>query len=171
VEELNKRIFNPIKNINSLKGFEIISEAMVYKILDLFGRNTLLSMLYQIGVGPGEAISKRLKKKYNKTEFEIIEALKILMNELQEFYSIKIRDIKQSDNILRIEIENYCFLREPIKHRDKLKYGKAFCRVNKGYFETAFKKMLGDRIKKIEINFLENDPQKDVCIEELNFYL
>lgn len=87
-EELNKRIYNPIENIDSLKGFEIISESIVYKILDLFGRNSLLSMLYQIGVGPGEAISKRLKEKYNKYDFEIMEALIILMNELQEFYSI-----------------------------------------------------------------------------------
>ena len=170
MEELNKRIFNPIENINSLKGFEIISESIVYKILDLFGRNSLLSMLYQIGVGPGEAISKRLKEKYDKHEFEILEALIILTNELHEFYSIKVRDIKQYDNFIHIEIENYCFLRESIKHRDKLKYGKAFCRINKGYFETAFKKLLGEKIRKIEINFLENDPQKDVCIEELNFY-
>jgi len=170
-EEINKKIFNPIENIDSLKGFEIISESIVYKILDLFGRNSLLSMLYQIGVGPGEAISKRLKEKYNKDDFKIIETLIMLMNELREFYSIKVREIEQYENIIRIEIENYCFLREPIKHRDKLKYGKAFCRVNKGYFETAFKKLLGDKIKKIEIKFLENDPQKDVCIEELNFYL
>ncbi|MFX1322128.1 MAG: hypothetical protein ACFFAQ_10840 [Promethearchaeota archaeon] len=170
-EELNKKIFNPIENINSLKGFEIISEALVYKILDLFGRNSLLSMLYQIGVGPGEVISKRLKKKYKKNEFEIIEALKILAGELKEFYSIKVREIEYHDDLVRIEIENHCFLREPIKHRDKLKYGKSFCRVNKGYFETAFKNLLGEKIKKIEINFLENDPQKDICIEELNFYL
>lgn len=64
-DELNKKIFNPKENIDSLKGFEIISESLVYKILDLFGKNSLLSMLYQIGVGPGEAISKRLKVKYN----------------------------------------------------------------------------------------------------------
>ncbi len=169
-EELNKRIYNPIENIDSLKGFEIISESMVYKILDLFGRNSLLSMLYQIGVGPGEVISKRLKEKYSRNEFEIIEALIVLMDELKEFYSIKVRKIEYFDDLIRIEIENYCFLRESIKHRDKLKYGKAFCRINKGYFETAFKKLLGEKIKKIEINFLENDPQKDVCIEELNFY-
>ncbi|MFX1316433.1 MAG: hypothetical protein ACFE9T_11255 [Promethearchaeota archaeon] len=170
-QELNRTIKNPIENINSIKGFEIISESIVYKILDLFGRNNLLSMLYQIGVGPGEVISQRLKEKYSRNEFEIIEALIILMNELREFYSIKVRDIEQYDNLIRIEIENYCFLREPIKHREKLNYGKAFCRVNKGYFETAFKKLLGDKIKRIEIKFLRNDPQNDVCIEELNFYL
>ena len=67
-------------------------------------------------------------------------------------------------------IENRCFLREPIKHREKLEFGKSFCRVNKGYFEEAFQILVGNGIKNIEINFLENDEEKDVCIEELNFY-
>ncbi len=169
-EELNKRIHNPIENINSVKGLEIISESLVYKVYDVFGRNSLLSILYQTGVFPGTIIANRIKKEYNKEEFEIIEALVILMDELKEFYSIQVRDIEQYDDRYRIIIENHCFLREPISHREKLKYGKAFCRTNKGYFETAFQKLLGNKIKKIEINFLENDAEKDVCVEELNFY-
>ena len=169
-EELNKRIHNPIENINSIKGFEIITESLVYKVYDVFGRNSLLSILYQTGVFPGTIIADRIKKESNKEEFEIIEALIILMDELKEFYSIQVRDIEQYDDRYRIIIENHCFLREPISHREKLKYGKAFCRINKGYFETAFQKLLGNKIKKIEINFLENDAEKDVCVEELNFY-
>ncbi len=170
INKLNLKIANPISNINSLKGFEIITESMVYKIYDIFGRNSLLSMLYQIGVGPGEVIAKRIKEKYNKEEFEIFEALQILMQELKEFYSIQIRDIQEDSQKIKIIIDNYCFLREPIRHRKKLKHGKAFCRVNKGYFEIAFKRLLGNNVKKIEINFLENDDERDVCVEELIFY-
>ena len=143
---------------------------MIYKILDVFGRNSLLSILYQIGSGPGEVIANRIKLRYNKEEFGILELIEILMNELKEFYSLRIREIQKSTEKIRIIIENYCFLREPIKNREKLKFGKAFCRINKGYFETAFKILLGNKIKKIEINFLENDEERDFCIEELNFY-
>jgi len=170
-KELNERIFNPIENINSVKGFEIITESLVYKVYDVFGRNSLLSILYQTGVFPGTIIAERIKKEYNKEKFEIMEALVILMDELKEFYSIQVRDIEQYEDRYRVIIENHCFLRKPISHREKLDYGKAFCRVNKGYFETAFQKLLGDNVKKIEINFLENDTEKDVCIEELTFYI
>jgi len=169
-KELNERIYNPIESINSVKGFEIITESLVYKVYDVFGRNSLLSILYQTGVFPGTIIADRIKREYQKEEFEIMEALVILMDELKDFYAIQVRDIEQYDDRYRIIIENHCFLREPIKHREKLKFGKAFCRINKGYFETAFQKLLGSKIKKIEINFLENDSEKDVCIEELNFY-
>jgi predicted hydrocarbon binding protein len=169
-EELNKRLANYSANLNSLKGLEIISEAFVYKIYDLCGKNMLLSMLYQIGSGPGEAIAKRIKKKYNKDEFEILEALEILLSELKEFYAIQIREIEQTPQMLRIIIENRCFLREPIKHREKMQFGKAFCRINKGYFEVAFKRLLGKKIKNIEINFIENDDIKDRCVEELKFF-
>ncbi|MHA1294563.1 MAG: hypothetical protein ACTSQJ_18130 [Promethearchaeota archaeon] len=170
IDELNKRIENPISNINSLLGFEIISESLVYQIYDIYGRNLLLSMLYQVGKAPAEVISARLKKKYNKEKFEILEALQIFVEELKEFYSIKIREIEDDEEKTRIIIENYCFLRGSIKKREKLKFGKAFCRVPKGYFETAFYRLLGDKVKKVEINFLHNDEEKDICVEELIFY-
>jgi hypothetical protein len=170
LKELNQRIENPVENINSVKGFEIISESLVYKVFDVFGRNSLLSILYQTGVFPGTIIANRIKKEYNKEEFEILEVLVILMDELKEYYSIQIRDIEQYEHKLRVIIENHCFLRGPISNRKKLDYGKAFCRINKGYFETVFHDLLKDKIKKIEINFLENDAEKDVCVEELNFY-
>ena len=170
-EELNQRISNPSDNLKSLEGFGIICESLVYKIYDIYGRNTLLSMLYQIGKGPGEIIATRIKKKYQKDHFEILEALEILLNELKDYYSVQIREIEELDDKVRVIIENRCFLRETIKNREKLKFGKAFCRVNKGYFEAAFEILVGNGIKKIEINFLESDEEKDVCIEEMNFYL
>jgi len=170
LDEYNSMFENDSKNVNSLKGFEIICESMVSKIYDLFGRNALLSMLFQIGSGPGNVIANRIKQIYGKEEFEVLDAFAILMNELKDFYSIVVKEIEDSDDRLKLVIENHCFLREPIKHRENMKFGKAFCRVNKGYFETAFKKLLGNKIKKIEINFLYNDEEKDMCIEELTFY-
>ena len=170
-DELNKRIDNPSSNLKSLEGFEIICESLVYKIYDIYGRNMLLSMLYQIGKGPGEIIATRIKKKYKKDHFEILEALVVLLDELRDYYSVQIRDIEELDDKVRVIIENRCFLRETIKHREKFKFGKAFCRVNKGYFEEAFQILVGNGIKNIEINFLENDEDKDVCVEEMNFYI
>ena len=73
--------------------------------------------------------------------------------------------------MIRFIIENRCFLREPIKNREKLKPGKAFCRINKGYFEAALLDLIGDNIKKVEINYLKSDEVKDTCVEELVFYL
>jgi len=170
-KELNERIDNPVENINSVKGFEIITESLVYKVYDVFGRNSLLSILYQTGVFPGTIIAERIKKEYQKEDFEIMEALVVLMDELKDYYSVQVRDIEQYEDRYRIIIENHCFLREPIKHREKLKFGKALCRINKAYFETAFKILLGNKVKNIEINYLENDTEKDVCVEELIFYL
>ncbi len=170
IEEINNLIKSDPSKINSLKGFEIISESMVYKILDLFGKNALLSMLFQIGAGPGELIAKRIKESYGREEFEILEALIVLMRELKEFYSLKIISADEDDEKVVLVVENQCFLREPIKHRSKLQFGKAFCRINKGYFETAFKNLIGKKISKIEINFLHNDEEKDVCVEKLIFY-
>lgn len=170
IEELNKQISNPSLKFKSLEGFEVICESLVYKIYDIYGRNTLLSMLYQIGKGPGEVIAKRIKEKYNKDEFEIVEAIEILLNELKDYYSIQIKDIEEHEDRLRLIIENRCFLREPMKDREKLKFGKAFCRINKGYFEEAFRLLIGNKIKNVEINFLENDDIKDTCVEEVNFY-
>ena len=167
---MNEKIRNPSDILNSLSGFEIICESLVYKIYNIFGRNMLLSMLYQIGSGPGETIANRIKLKYNKQEFEILEALEILLKELKDYYSIQVREMEQTDNMLKLIIENRCFLRESIKHREKLNFGKAFCRVNKGYFEKAFKSLVGSKLKKIEIDFIENDPLRDMCIEELKFY-
>lgn len=171
LNDLNMSIQNDVSNVNSLKGFEIISESIVYEILDLFGKNTLLSMLYRTGTGPGIKIAEIIKKKYNKDDFTIFEALKILMTELKDFYSLQIREVQEYQDHLKVIIENYCFLRAPYSHREKLKPGKAFCRINKGYFETAFIKLLGDKLKKVEINFLHDDLENDVCIEEINFYL
>ncbi|MHA1472495.1 MAG: hypothetical protein ACTSQW_05295 [Promethearchaeota archaeon] len=170
LNDMNTSIKNEISNIDSIKGFEVISESLVYKILDLFGKNSLLSMLYQTGLGAGEKIAQRIKQKYKKNDLDIFEAFRILLIELKNFYSIQIREVQEYPDHFKIIIENHCFLRNPYKHREKLEPGKAFCRINKGYFETAFKKLLGDTVKKVEMNFLYDDIERDVCVEELVFY-
>ena len=88
MEIINQKLQNDPSNIKPIKGYEIICEAMVYKILDIFGKNSLLSMLYQTGAGPGETIAERIKQVYNKEDFGILEALQILFAELKNFYSI-----------------------------------------------------------------------------------
>ncbi len=157
-------------NIDSLKAFEIISEALVYKIINIFGKNSLLTILYQVGAGPAEAISDRLKEKYIGQKFKILDSLVLLVRELSGFYSIKIREIKEEDKIIRIIIENHCFLRQPINNRPKLEHGKTLCRINKGYFEIGLKNLLEDQVSRIELNFVEDDKDNDVCIEEIVFY-
>ena len=169
IDDLNEKIKNPVKELDSLKGFEIIAESLVYGIYDLFGRNTLLSMLYQIGATTSKKIANRLKEKHRKKVFKIEEAVPILLEELKEYYSVKVQSIEKTGDQIRIIIENRCFLREPIKNRESLKFGSAFCRINKGYFESAFNELIN--IKNVEINFLNNDEEKDVCIEELIFYI
>ena len=169
IDELNEKIKNPTKNLNSLKGFEIIAESLVYRIYDLFGRNMLLNALFQTGARAGEIVAKELKEKHGKKLFKIEEAVPLLLESLKEFYSIKIKKIEKISNKIRILIENHCFLRETIKNRESLKFGSAFCRINKGYFESAFQDLVN--IKSVEINFIESDDEKDVCIEELIFYL
>ncbi|KKM91437.1 hypothetical protein LCGC14_1228510 [marine sediment metagenome] len=171
VEKINDKIHNEVSNIDSFKGLEIICEAFVYKILKVFGENSLLSILYQVGAGPGEVIADKIKEIYNRDEFEVLELFEILLNELKELYSIKIREIQEEPDRIRIIIENRCYLRSLIEDREKLEFGTAFCRINKGYFETAINILLKDKIKKIEINFIENDEENEFCLEELIFTL
>ena len=170
LEEYNFMFQNNFKNVNALKGFEIICGSMVNQVRDLFGRNALLSILFQIGAGPGNEIAERIKKQYKAEEFEVLDAFALLMNETKDYYSIRVRDIEEDFDKIRLVFENYCFLRKPIRHRRDMKFGSTICRVNKGYFETAFKKLLGTKIKKIEVNFLYNDKEKGVCVEEIMFY-
>ncbi len=171
VKKINDKIQNEVSNIDSYLGLEIICEAFVYKILKVFGKNSLLSILYQVGSGPGEVIANKIKETYNRDDFEILELFEILLRELKGLYSIQIREIQEEPNRIRIVIENRCYLRRLIEDREKLEFGMAFCRVNKGYFETAIKILLKDKIKKVEINYLENDEENEFCLEELIFTL
>ncbi len=170
IEKINNKIQNEVSNIDSFKGLEIICEAFVYKILKVFGKNSLLSILYQVGSGPGEVIANKIQETYNRDNFEIIELFEILLRELSDLYSIQIREIQEEPDRIRIVIENRCYLRRLIEDREKLEFGMAFCRVNKGYFEKSLTILLKDKIKKVEINFIENDKENEFCLEELIFH-
>lgn len=61
-KELNERISNPIENINSEKGFEIITESLVYKVYDVFGRNSLLSIYIKQEPSRGLLLPTELNK-------------------------------------------------------------------------------------------------------------
>jgi len=128
-------------------------------------------MLYQVGAAPGEIIAQKIKSQENREEFKISEALVLLLKQLKDYYCIQVKEIERGEDKIRLVIENRCFLRETIMNREKLKPGKAFCRIPKGYFETAFKKLIGKKIQNVDINFLKNDEERDLCIEEIIFYL
>ena len=173
-EEINKEIKNPRDAFEALAGFEVVLESFVYKIYDLFGRNALLSMTYQIGSGPGSAIANRILKEKGIDKMEDpLEALKILLNENRTLYSVQIKSMKlesiddQLDNLV-ITINNRCFYRESLKKRPRLKIGGPLCRINKAYYETAFKVLTG---LKCEIDFIKNDEEKDFCIETITFMI
>ena len=170
VEKINDKIQNEVSNLDSFNGLEIICEALVYKVLEIFGKNSLLTILYQVGAGPGEVVANKIKETHNKDDFEILELFEILLRELKGLYSIQVREIQEEPDRIRIIIENRCYLRRLIEDREKLEFGMAICRVNKGYFETAIKILLGEKIKKMEINFIENDAENEYCLEELIFY-
>ena len=107
----------------------------------------------------------------NRSEIiTVLDPVLKAFEELKIFYSVEVRDIEEDDEKLKITIKNRCFLREPLSHRPTLRPGKAFCRINKAYFEIALKKMIGNKVKKVDINFIEDDPENDCCIETVEFY-
>ncbi|MHA1727146.1 MAG: hypothetical protein ACTSWY_00250 [Promethearchaeota archaeon] len=174
IMELNDAIYNPKKTLDSLTGFEIVMESMVYEIYDLFGRNALLSMLYTIGTGTGiELADEILKERNGKKIDDPLEAMKILLNKSRDYYRVKIQEIKlephnEKFDKLYIIIQNKCFFRDSLKKKEKLKIGGPLCRINKAHFETAAKKLTGLRT---EIDFLKDDKANDLCIETLTVYV
>jgi len=177
IEKINNSIKNPRDSFETLKGYEIILEALVYKIYDLFGRNSLLSMTYQIGAGPGEEIAERILKEKNVYKIENpFEAFVILLNENRDYYNVEVLNIseefvevygKKYKKII-VYIKNKCFFRESLKKRKRLKIGGPLCRINKAYYEVAFKKLTG---LKTEISFIQNDEKNDVCLENVSFFI
>ena len=155
INELNERISNPTENISSEKGFEIITESLVYKVYDVFGRNSLLSILYQTGAFPGATIAERIKKEYNKEEFEIVEALVILMDELKDFYSIVPlifgkNGLRWFDNLELYEKENIIVLKG-IHH-----LGSKFSFAFKNVAQTLMKKYYHLDLREGSVRYVQN---------------
>lgn len=170
IEEINKEIFNPKEKFDTLKGFENVLENMVYQVYDIFGRNALLSMLYTIGKGPGDELAEEILKEQGKSIInDPYEAFTLILKKTEDYYSVKVKDIKienhnQEFDKIVITIQNRCFYRESIQKSERIKIGKALCRINKGFFESACKKLTGF---KCDIDFIENDKEHDACIESL----
>jgi hypothetical protein len=177
IEKMNNEIQNPNASFETLTGYEVVLESLVYKIYDVFGRNALLSMMYQIGSGPGQEIAERILKERNNKIFEDpFEAVATLLNQERKYYEIVVKDIKEEPaefngkkyKKLTITINNRCFFRESLKKRKRLKIGGPLCRINKAYYETAFKLLTG---LKCEIGFLQNDEKLGMCLETVSFWI
>jgi hypothetical protein len=172
--ELNEKIKNPREVFEAKKGYEMVLEALIYNIYSVFGKNALLSTTYQIGAGPGQEIAQKIldEKSVSKIK-DPLDAFEALLNENREFYSVEILDIKQEPhdekyNKLVLTIHDRCFYREVCHQRKRLRVGGPLCRINKAYFETALKKLTGF---KVEIAFIKDIPEKDMCLESITFFL
>ena len=177
IEKMNKDIQNPNACFETLTGYEVVLESLVYKIYDVFGRNALLSMMYQIGSGPGQEVAEDILKHRNNQKFtDPFEAVTTLLNRQRKFYEVIVKDIKEEPaefngkkfTKITITINNRCFFRESLKKRKRLKIGGPLCRINKAYYETALKLLTG---LKCEISFIQNDEKIGMCLETVSFWI
>ncbi|MFX0100279.1 MAG: hypothetical protein ACFFCS_11910 [Candidatus Hodarchaeota archaeon] len=169
IEEINNLIKNEVENVDYLKGMEIVLESFSAKIMDVFGKNTLLSMLYQIGAKTGEIIAKRIKREHKKEIFEPLEAIGIFFKEVKGFFCVEVKNIEEDENYIRIYLKNHCFFRDAMNNRAGLVPGKMLCRINKGYFEFALLNLVKPVYNKVDMSLVENDEANDCCIECLSF--
>jgi predicted hydrocarbon binding protein len=171
IAALNAQLQNSNTNVDSIRGIEVVLEAFVKKIIELFGKNALLSAGYQIGAAPGQKIAQRiLAARGNAIFTDPIEALVALFSETKTFYNIeliKVDNVQKTGPEVLVTMKNYCFLRSIIKSRRGLEMGGPLCRINKGYLETALKLLTG---KRIELNRVGDDAATDQCIETLRFF-
>ena len=174
IKELNQALMNPRESYEVLTGFETILENLVSRIYDLFGRNALLSMLYTIGSGPGHELANTIleEKRAQKIE-DPFEAMKLLLTKSKEFFSVQVQNYKlesydEKYEKLIMTINNSCFYRESLNRKKLLKIGGPLCRINKAFFETAWKTLTGLRC---EIDFKENDDANGHCNETITIYL
>lgn len=169
IDEINEQIKNAVENVDYLKGMEILLESFGDKIIDVFGRNTLLSVLYQIGAKTGQVIADRIKEEQGKEEFEPLEAVGIFFKEVKDFFSVQVKRIEEDEEYIKIYLQNHCFLRDAMNKRKGLVPGKTLCRINKGYFEVALYNLVKIKYKKVDMSLVENDEGANCCIECLTF--
>jgi predicted hydrocarbon binding protein len=171
IAALNAQIQNSHANVEAMRGIEVVLEAFVKKITELFGRNALLSAGYQIGAAPGQKIAQRILATRGNAPFtNPAEALVALLKETKKFFNVvivKVDDQAQNGAEVLMTINNHCFLRNLIKNRPGIEMGGPLCRINKGYFETALKMLTG---KKIELARIGHDVISDMCQESLRFF-
>ncbi len=172
IATLNAFLQNTNATVDSIRGIEVVLDAFVKKVIELFGRNALLSAGYQIGAAPGQKIAQRILAARGNAPFtEPLEALMALFAETKTFYNVQVvqaDNLPQNGGALIVTIKNHCFLRDVIKHRPGLEMGGPLCRINKGYLETALKLLMGG--KKVELMRTGDDAATDMCIETLRFF-
>ncbi|HMF32299.1 MAG TPA: hypothetical protein VKK79_12835 [Candidatus Lokiarchaeia archaeon] len=165
ISELNARIQNTNENVDSISGLEIVFEALVTKVVELYGKNTLLSAAYQIGAAPAHKIAQRLLTARGGEMFDDpIEALATLLSETKGFFHVEVENIQQDGGEIVVSMKNHCFLRPVIVKRAGLEMGGPLCRINKGYLETAVKELTG---KKVELKRTGDDNNACMCLETL----
>ncbi len=173
ITTLNAKLQNANANVDSIRGIEVVLEAFVKKVIELFGKNALLSAGYQIGAAPGQKIAQRILATRGNVKFtDPIEALLALFTETKKYFNVeivKVDNIQQNGTDVIVTMKNHCFLRDVIKHRSGLEMGGPLCRINKGYLEAALKLLLGE--KKVELTRTGDDPGADMCLETLRFFM
>ena len=167
VDQINEFLENELANVNYLKGMEILLESLSNKIVDIFGRNALLSMLYQIGATTGAVVAKRIIEEQGKESFTVIEAFSLLFRSLKSYFKVMVKRIEQDGETVSITFTNHCFLRAAIKDRPDLQAGGRLCRITKGYIESALATLLAGGYQKIDVAFMENDMENDCCLERV----
>jgi len=167
---INAQLQNTKVNVDSIHGIEIVLEAFVKRITELFGKNALLSASYQIGATPGQKIAERLLTARGNVKFtNPLEALVALFKETKKYFNIEIvqvENIQQNASEIVVKMKNHCFLRNVIKDRPVLAVGEPLCRINKGYLETALRLLTG---KRVELSRVGDDAAADMCLETIRF--
>lgn len=165
--QVNAFLENELTQVNYQQGLEILLESLSSKIVDIFGRNALLSMLYQIGATTGSVVAKRIIEEQGKETFTPVEAFSLLFKTVRSYFKVMVKEIKQDEHGMSITFTNHCFLRNIIKDREKLRAGGRLCRITKGYIESAMDTLLKGGDQKVEVGFVENDEDGDCCLEKL----
>ena len=167
IQAINSELANERKNFCPKEGYERIIHSLVTQIKDLFGKNTVLSMTYQMGRDAGLKIAQTVLEKREMKKFEDpVIALQFLMNLLRDQYAVQIEGIKTNleENEITITLKNTCFFRELTENYDDIRAGGPICRVSKGYFETALTAIVKPKIK-VFIGFTKEIPEEHCCFE------
>jgi predicted hydrocarbon binding protein len=169
LDALNARLtVSEANKIDELSGLEILLESIAVKVTDIMGKNTLLSMAYQIGKEPAEHIADRILTSRSGQIFtDPIEAFVVLLENIKNYFHIHIKSITTMEGgKISIQFINHCYFHQAVSKRPKLTVGGPLCRITKGYFEGALAKL---NKWKADLRLVEEVFDKTQCIEEIIF--
>jgi hypothetical protein len=153
--------------------YEEIMEGLVTHVKEVFGRGTVLSIVYQIGSNAGRKSAEALLATRNGVKYEDpVDALVDTMQLEHHKYRLQIAgiEVNQEAKTVLVRLKNQCFLREFLDRSTKIRIGSTLCRVNKGYFEGLFKEIVAD-LRGVDISFQENCVADQTCLESILFTL